>query len=377
MTADSSLSVSSPIDTVSAAQRGHPAPASPDLPSGTIAMLAAEQLDGPLIRSLTKEFERRGAVHSVQLREVPVRPTPPAALGAHGTNGPDLSAPNPLRAPDNPHEEPTNLRAVRWAVTLNDSDDDYGSQLLNSLLEDAALSLGELNGGPEQVTATALPAPQRNELFALGRLMLVMDVDSTLIDEEVIELLARHAGREEEVAAVTERAMRGELDFAESLHARVATLQGLPATVIDSTVGTVTPTQGAEELVGGFRRRGWPVYAVSGGFLQVLGPLAQHLGLTGYHANDLTVSEGRLSGEVAGDVVDRATKRQRLESWAAEHCLGPAQVIAVGDGANDLDMVTGAGVGVAFCPKPALAEQADLVIRHRSLELVGLALGLD
>ena len=335
-------------------------------------MLAAEQLDGPLIRSLTKEFERRGAVHSVQLREVPVRPAPRAAAGGHGpTDGAEGGSPRPFT------EGPETVRAVRWAVALEDSDDGYGCQLLNSLLEDAALTLGEINGSSDQVTATVLPAPQRSELFAAEQLMLLMDVDSTLIDQEVIELLARHAGREQEVAAVTERAMRGELDFAESLHARVAALKGLPVEVIRPTVEAVTPTQGAEKLIDGFRRRGWPVYAISGGFLQVLEPLAQRIGLTGHHANDLTVSEGLLTGAVTGAVVDRTAKLEWLKSWAAEHGLRPEQVIAVGDGANDLDMVTAAGAGVAFCPKPALAEHADLVIRHRSLELVGLALGLD
>ncbi|EXF25322.1 phosphoserine phosphatase [Nesterenkonia sp. AN1] len=314
----------------------------PDLPHGTVAMLAAASLDGPLIRSLTHEFSRRGVVHSVELRQVPL------------AEGEEVSA-------------------VRWSVTLDDSDDSYGTQLAVSLLEDAAHQL------PGPVTQTVLPAQRRAQLHAEdGRLMLLMDVDSTLIDQEVIELLARDAGREAEVAEVTERAMRGELDFAASLHQRVQTLAGLPRTVIDSTLAAITPTQGAPELLAELGRRGWPSYAVSGGFLQVLAPLAADLGLTGFHANDLAISpQGTLEGTVRGAVVDRAAKREYLEQWSASQGLLPHNVVAVGDGANDLDMLAAAGVGIAFCAKPALAEQADLVIDHRSFELISLALGMS
>lgn len=320
---------------------------SPDLPAGTVAMLAAEHLDAALVRSLTKEFERRGAVHSVELREVAVRQTDGAA---------------------------STVQAVRWSVTLDDADDSFGSQLISALFEDAAGILAESNGGPERITSTVLPVQHRPTPES-GSLLL-MDVDSTLIDQEVIELLARHAGKEAEVAEVTERAMRGELDFAQSLHARVATLEDLPASVIGAAVEAVTPTQGAQELIGAFAARRWPSYAVSGGFLQVLEPLAKGLGLAGFHANDLGLADGALTGTVRGAVVDRAAKREYLLARCAEHGLRPEQVVAIGDGANDLDMITAAGVGVGFCPKPALAEQADLVIRHRSLELVALALGL-
>lgn len=314
----------------------------PDLPSGTVALLAASKLDGPLIRSLTHEFSRRGVVHSVELR--PVR----LATG----------------------EE---VQAARWSVTLDDADDSYGSQLAVSLLEDAA---DQLEG---EVTQTVLPEPQRRALHAQdGRLMLLMDVDSTLIDQEVIELLAREADREAEVAEVTERAMRGEIDFEASLHQRVAVLEGLPESVIASTISEITPTQGAPEMLAQLNSRQWPSYAVSGGFLQVLAPLAQRLQLTGFHANDLAISAaGTLEGTVRGAVVDRAAKKRYLEQWSASQGLRPQNVVAVGDGANDLDMVMAAGVGIAFCAKPALEERADLVIRHRSFELISLALGLS
>lgn len=299
-------------------------------------MLAADQLDGAMVRSLTAEFSRRGTVHHAE------------AAGFDTAAGP--------------------IRAVRWSLTMTDSDDDFGTQLVSSLLEDAAEQLG----GPEKVTTTVLAAQLRPK----PPMLLVMDVDSTLIDQEVIDLLAAHAGRQREVAEVTEAAMRGELDFTESLHARVRTLAGLSEAVLSETAARLSPTAGAERLIDTFSDRSSPVYAVSGGFVQILTPLAEKLGLTGYAANLLEVSDAELTGSVAGEVVDRAVKRRRLQQWAEHHRVEEQNVVAVGDGANDLDMVTAAGVGVAFCAKPALADRADLVIRHRNLELVSYALGL-
>ncbi|GAB3844103.1 phosphoserine phosphatase SerB [Nesterenkonia populi] len=207
-------------------------------------------------------------------------------------------------------------------------------------------------------------------------LMLIMDVDSTLIDQEVIDLLAVHAGREAEVAEVTERAMRGELDFSASLHARLQALAGLPEGALAEVLDQVTPTRGAEQLISAFRCRGWPVYAVSGGFTQILSPLAQQMGLTDFRANELEIADGVLTGRVNGPVVDRAAKARHLQRWAAEQDIPLASVVAVGDGANDLEMVQAAGVGVAFCAKPALAQAADLVVTRRDLSLLADALGL-
>ncbi|MGO1522139.1 MAG: phosphoserine phosphatase SerB [Nesterenkonia sp.] len=308
-----------------------------DASAAAVAMIAADQLDGALIRSLTAEFDRRGVVHHAE------------AATFSSDSGP--------------------VRAVRWWLSLADSDDGYGTQLINSLLEDAAEQLD----GVDDTTTTVLP----RQLPEGRRRMLIMDVDSTLIDQEVIDLLADHAGRAEEVAAVTERAMRGELDFAASLHARVQTLAGLEASVLSETFARVSPTAGAAGLIQAFRRDGHPVFAVSGGFTQILSPLAEQLGLTGYAANHLQLTDDQLTGRVEGEVVDRAVKRRRMEQWAAEYDADVQNVVAVGDGANDLDMVTSAGVGVAFCAKPALAEQADLVIKHRHLGLIGYALGLS
>ncbi|MEU3845857.1 phosphoserine phosphatase SerB [Micrococcus terreus] len=208
------------------------------------------------------------------------------------------------------------------------------------------------------------------------RRILVMDVDSTLIQQEVIELLAAHAGREAEVAAVTEAAMRGELDFAQSLHHRVEALAGLEASVIEKVVAAVVPQPGARELVGAFRAAGWAVCAVSGGFTQVLEPLAADLGLDRHRANELEIVDGRLTGRVIGPVVDRAVKAESLRDWAAEFGVDQTGTIAVGDGANDIDMLQAAGLAVAFCAKPALREHADIELDVPSLDVIRALAGL-
>ncbi|GAA3689420.1 hypothetical protein GCM10023081_28600 [Arthrobacter ginkgonis] len=213
-------------------------------------------------------------------------------------------------------------------------------------------------------------------LAAAPKLLLVMDVDSTLIRQEVIELLAAHAGKEEEVAAVTEAAMRGELDFAQSLHARVATLAGLDAGVIEQVRAAVELSEGARELVAAFHAAGHHVGVVSGGFRQVLDPLAADLGLDFARANDLGIEDGVLTGRVNGAVVDRAAKEDSLREWAAGLGIPLEHTIAAGDGANDLDMVRAAGLGVAFNAKPALRVEADAAIDMPRLDIIGDMLGL-
>lgn len=207
------------------------------------------------------------------------------------------------------------------------------------------------------------------------RALVVTDVDSTLIEQEVIEMLAAHAGREAEVAAVTERAMRGELDFAQSLHHRVKALQGLPVALIEEVASNVTPTQGAEALIAAAHAAGHKVGAVSGGFIQVLEPLAERLGLDHAHANVLGVRDGVLTGTVEGPVVDRAAKSAALRRWCAADDVEPQRTVGLGDGANDIDLLTVAGLGVGLEPKPALRAAADGVLGLRRLDLVAAALG--
>ncbi|UZX03408.1 phosphoserine phosphatase SerB [Arthrobacter sp. CDRTa11] len=226
---------------------------------------------------------------------------------------------------------------------------------------------GASEDGPERAMDTAIvPSGLRNA----PRKLLIMDVDSTLIQQEVIELLAAYAGKREEVAAVTEAAMRGELDFAQSLHARVAVLAGLPSDVVDAVRREVKLSAGAAELVAAFKAAGHVVAVVSGGFNQILEPIADELGLDYWMANELEIVDGALTGKVLGAVIDRAAKEKYLREWAAAEGIPMEHTIAVGDGANDLDMLGAAGIGVAFNAKPAVRAVADSAINMPYLDAV-------
>jgi phosphoserine phosphatase len=200
--------------------------------------------------------------------------------------------------------------------------------------------------------------------------VVVMDVDSTLITGEVIEMLAGHAGTRAEVTEITERAMRGELDFAASLHARVATLAGVPVTVLEDVRAEMVLTPGAESLVAELHRRGWPVGLVSGGFHELVDHLAARLGIGFVRANRLEVVDGRLTGRVTGPVVDRTAKALALRELAASHGVPMERTVAIGDGANDLDMLAAAGLGIAFNAKPVVCAQADVAVLDAPLDAV-------
>ena len=210
-----------------------------------------------------------------------------------------------------------------------------------------------------------------------GRRLVVLDVDSTLIRDEVIELLAHHAGRAAEVAAVTERAMRGEMDFAESLHERVACLAGLDAAVVGEVRDAVRLTPGARTLCRTLQRLGFTLGLVSGGFAEVVEPLAADLGIRLVRANRLETADGRLTGRVVGAVVDRAGKAAALREFAAAERLPLDRTIAIGDGANDLDMIATAGLGIAFNAKPVVRAQADAAVSLPYLDTVLYLLGIS
>jgi phosphoserine phosphatase len=209
------------------------------------------------------------------------------------------------------------------------------------------------------------------------KFLVVFDVDSTLIQDEVIELLADFAGVREQVAEITNRAMSGELDFESSLSERVVTLRGLPESVLTDVFQKVRVSLGAKELIDAIHEAGGRVGAVSGGFIQVLNPLAELLSLDFTRANELEVVDGALTGRVVGKVVDRQAKRSAFIEWAAACDVDLSQTIAVGDGSNDLDMMHAAGLSVAFNAKQIVKDQANLVLAGQDLRELATVLGLS
>ncbi|GAA3885581.1 phosphoserine phosphatase SerB [Streptomyces sedi] len=244
----------------------------------------------------------------------------------------------------------------------------------------------DVSGAPTEVLRTALAreaaasgvdiAVASSGLQRRAPRLAVMDVDSTLIQDEVIELFAAHAGCEERVAEVTAAAMRGELDFEQSLHQRVALLAGLDESVVDKVRSEVRLTPGARTLIRTLKRLGCQVGVVSGGFTQVTDSLAERLGLDFAAANTLEVVDGKLTGRVTGEVVDRPGKARLLRRFAAEAGVPLSRTVAIGDGANDLDMLNAAGLGVAFNAKPLVREAAHTAVSVPFLDTVLYLLGI-
>ncbi|GGE89430.1 phosphoserine phosphatase SerB [Mycetocola zhadangensis] len=211
---------------------------------------------------------------------------------------------------------------------------------------------------------------------APARFLVVLDADSTLIENEAIELLAEEAGSLDHVARVTERAMRGELDFAASLRERVATLAGLSESVFGAVRSRIRITPGVPELIAGLHDAGSLVGVVSGGFHELLDPLGETLGLDHWRANRLEVVDGRLTGKVLGPIIDARAKADTLADWAAADGIPLRQTVAVGDGANDLLMMEVAGLSVAFNAKPAVRKRANVTAGRVNLSDVLPLLGL-
>ena len=205
--------------------------------------------------------------------------------------------------------------------------------------------------------------------MATDQRLIVMDIDSTLINEEVIDLLGEEAGVGDKVAGITERAMRGELDFKQALEERVRLLAGLDESVFDRTFARVTFTRGARELVAAAHARGWKVGVVSGGFHEVADKIVAAADIDYCLANRLEVVDGKLTGRLAAEVVTKERKLEALRTWAAELGLDMAHTVAMGDGANDIPMIQAAGVGIAFCAKPKTRAAAPHHIDERNLML--------
>ena len=200
--------------------------------------------------------------------------------------------------------------------------------------------------------------------------LVQLDVDSTFIQQEAIELLAAKAGVLEQVASITASAMRGELDFEQSLRARVALVKGLPESVIIEVQQEISLTDGAEDLVATLHSKGHSVALVSGGFIDIIHPLINALSIKYYKANKLEIADGVLTGGLVGPVIDRAGKAQALREFAAASGVSLENTVAIGDGANDLDMMAAAGLSIAFNAKPVVVEAADLSINEPSLRSV-------
>ncbi len=219
-------------------------------------------------------------------------------------------------------------------------------------------------------------AVQRANLYRRAKRLIIMDVDSTLVQDEAIELLAEELGCADKVREITVRAMDGELDFAESLRERVRLLAGCPVEVLETVRRRLRLTPGAPLLVRTLRRLGFVTAIVSGGFTQIVDPIRDELGLDHAVANDLEIADGRLTGRVVGGIIDRAGKADALRSLAREAGVPLTQTVAVGDGANDLDMLNAAGLGIAFNAKPVLRAAADATVTVPYLDAILFLLGI-
>jgi phosphoserine phosphatase len=207
--------------------------------------------------------------------------------------------------------------------------------------------------------------------------LVVMDVDSTLLQDEAIDLLAARAGCAAEVSALTTAAMRGEIDYARALRERVALLAGLDAAVLDELTDKLRLTPGARTLVRTLKRLGYRCGIVSGGFTQITDRLTAELGLDYAAANTLEIAGGRLTGRITGELIDRPGKERMLRQFAAEAGVPLSQTVAVGDGANDLDMISAAGLGIAFNAKPAVRSAADTSVSVPHLDAILYLLGIS
>ena len=221
-----------------------------------------------------------------------------------------------------------------------------------------------------------LAVEQGNGMRSAKRLVM-LDMDSTLIVQEVIDLLAAKAGVAEEVSAITQKAMAGEMDFAQSLQARVSLLAGLNESMLSEVRGEITLTQGAEKLIQTLHLKGHKVGVVSGGFIEVIEPILKELKIDFYRANKLQILNGKLTGKLEGEIIDRAAKLKALVEFAKNEGVQMSQTVAIGDGANDLDMIESAGLGVAFNAKPKVAAAAATTISGSDLSAVLLLMGLS
>jgi phosphoserine phosphatase len=219
-------------------------------------------------------------------------------------------------------------------------------------------------------------AVQAAGLTRRAKRLVIMDMDSTLIQQEVIDLLAAHAGKSDEVKEITKLAMNGEIEFKEALAQRVQLLAGLPETIFEKVRTELTFSPGAESLIETLHKIGHKVGVVSGGFIEVIEPLLKKLNIDYSKANSLEIINGKLTGKLVGAVVDRLGKQKALEEFAAREKIPLEQTVAIGDGANDIDMLATAGLGVAYNAKQSVREAADVMITTPHLDTVLYLMGI-
>jgi phosphoserine phosphatase len=280
--------------------------------------------------------------------------------------------------------QPDAIAAVAGRIAASGANIDRITRLASDPVTCIELDVSGAEAGPLRTELAQVAADsgvdvavQRGGLHRRAMRLIVMDVDSTLIREEVIDLLAARAGCADEVAKITESAMRGELDFAASLRERAALLAGLDASVLDAVRASLRLTPGARTLIRTLKRLGYKCGIVSGGFTAVIEPLAASLGIDYAAANTLEVTDGKLTGRVLDPIIDRDGKTEALRTFARAAGVPLSQTVAVGDGANDLGMIAAAGLGVAFNAKPMVRDAADAALSVPYLDTVLYLLGIS
>ena len=280
--------------------------------------------------------------------------------------------------------QPNAVAAVAGRIAASGANIDRITRLASDPVTCIELDVSGAEPGPLRAALAQVAADsgvdvavQRGGLHRRAMRLIVMDVDSTLIQEEVIDLLAARAGCADEVAKITESAMRGELDFAASLRERTALLAGLDASVLDAVRASLRLTPGARTLIRTLKRLGYKCGIVSGGFTAVIEPLAASLGIDYVAANTLEVADGKLTGRVLEPIIDREGKTEALRRFARTAGVPLSQTVAVGDGANDLGMIAAAGLGIAFNAKPMVRDAADTALSVPYLDTVLYLLGIS
>lgn len=265
-----------------------------------------------------------------------------------------------------------NIIAIRRTATTPVLAIELNIEIPNKSIKEVQRSLAKV-AITNRIDLAVEPSSRARE----AKRLVLLDMDSTLIQQEVIDLLAKHAGKLDQVSQITERAMAGDLDFSQALSARVALLAGLDQSVIELVRKEITLTNGAKELIETLHKQGHKVGVVSGGFLDVIEPILKDLKIDFYRANKLEIMNGKVTGKTEGAIIDRVAKFSSLQEFAKIEGVELSQTVAIGDGANDLDMIEAAGLGIAFNAKPKVAAAAATTISTSDLSTVLLLMGIQ